>query len=497
MSKVKLSAKAKTAKEAGAPIEAFCEVIRGGHALGADGKPMKKLVAVIGLWCHALHGEDQREELFKAAGILAGVHTLLEKGNMEDRHAAMGCLVALAASEKHFMDVVTHRVISTATAQLLGEHLRSKLPASQMLALAAARSEFGARVSDAALPALVGVLKSGAPGWAQTRGTQLYAAQALKSLVQNVEGDAPDVRQLRRLHAVQLGVVPGLVSLVAYAPRLPDPPVVPACINVLFPGVGGKRSGKKKSASKGAGEVPLGQKDIIATVAAACLRCLALVPEFVDHLMGCGGLPALAHCLLSANEEQAAHLTGVLWELAAEPEVSHAVVACHSVTLLLHVIARSISSVPSRRRARAKAGVKPQAKGARPPRGEQGEALRPINFHDVAVCNATGALHHLTFDDAAKAQVGAVPGGCAILAECLKAGNPQTYENAVGALWNVGLDAANAEALLHAQAPSFVTHPVPAAWMTQRVVISGEGFDRPAATDGSFLTQQYNEKLFP
>lgn len=31
--KVKLSAKAKTAKEAGAPIEAFCDVIRGGHSL--------------------------------------------------------------------------------------------------------------------------------------------------------------------------------------------------------------------------------------------------------------------------------------------------------------------------------------------------------------------------------------------------------------------------------------------------------------------------------
>lgn len=59
---------------------------------------------------HNVHLALQRDELFKAAGILAGVHTLLEKGDVEDRHAAMGCLVALAASEKHFMEVVTYRV---------------------------------------------------------------------------------------------------------------------------------------------------------------------------------------------------------------------------------------------------------------------------------------------------------------------------------------------------------------------------------------------------
>jgi hypothetical protein len=32
-------------------------------------------------------------------------------------------------------------------------------------------------------------------------------------------------------------------------------------------------------------------------------------------------------------------------------------------------------------------------------------ALDPINFADLAVCNAAGALHHLTFIDEAKLQV--------------------------------------------------------------------------------------------
>jgi hypothetical protein len=37
--------------------------------------------------------------------------------------------------------------------------------------------------------------------------------------------------------------------------------------------------------------------------------------------------------------------------------------------------------------------------------------------------------------------------GLAILVACLRVGNPTTYENAVGALWNVGLDVNNTAAL--------------------------------------------------
>lgn len=71
-----------------------------------------------------LEFSSQRDELFKAAGMLAGVHTLLEKGDVEDRHAAMGCLVALAASEKHFMDVVTYRVGTAVEDQQIQERVQ-------------------------------------------------------------------------------------------------------------------------------------------------------------------------------------------------------------------------------------------------------------------------------------------------------------------------------------------------------------------------------------
>ncbi len=38
-------------------------------------------------------------------------------------------------------------------------------------------------------------------------------------------------------------------------------------------------------------------------------------------------------------------------------------------------------------------------------RAERSKPPPPVNFPDVAVCNAAGALHHMTFLDEAKAQV--------------------------------------------------------------------------------------------
>lgn len=66
----------------------------------------------------------------------------------------------------------------------------------------------------------------------------------------------------------------------------------------------------------------------------------------------------------------------------------------------------------------------------------------PPCFSDIAVCNAAGALQHLTFLDSAKQALAAV-GGAPILTGCLKLSNPQTYENVTGTLWNVGLDVRN------------------------------------------------------
>eukprot|EP00955_Chlamydomonas_euryale_P055678 356183-Chlamydomonas_euryale.AAC.2 len=100
---------------------------------------------------------------------------------------------------------------------------------------------------------------------------------------------------------------------------------------------------------------------------------------------------------------------------------------------------------------------RPKPKGLEPP--------PPPNFADVAVCSACGALHHLTFLDEAKLQLGELGSvGPAILVAASRTGNPTTYENATGALWNVGLDVSNTLQLRAAAAPAYLA--VPAGWLT-------------------------------
>lgn len=57
---------------------------------------------------------------------------------------------------------------------------------------------------------------------------QTHAAHTLRLLLDNVEGEAPEVRQLRRMAVLQMGAVAPLAAMVAYTPRLPPPALMPA-----------------------------------------------------------------------------------------------------------------------------------------------------------------------------------------------------------------------------------------------------------------------------
>jgi hypothetical protein len=74
-----------------------------------------------------------------------------------------------------------------------------------------------------------------------------------------------------------------------------------------------------------------------------------------------------------------------------------------------------------------------------------------------------GALHHLSFLDEAKQQLGQSP-QLRLLVELLLRGkaDSQTYDNLVGCLWNVGLLAENGPRLAAAGAPAHLVRPVPA-----------------------------------
>jgi len=423
------------------------------------GKPVRKGEAALQLWSHALGGEAHREEIFKGQ-CTTHIITLLEKGDHDDKFAAVGLLSVLVLSDKHIQEVVNGKVISSAAQLLMGEHSRSKQPASQLLSYLAHRAEYSSRVADLALPALMEALMDAGPGWAQARQTQYHAAAAIKSLIENVQGESSETKQQRRLVLLEMGAIPVMIRLIGYEPRLPIPAHIPAP-----PPPMGKK-GPAKSAAKDAKKaaIPAGRKDRIATVAAACMRFLALCPKFVDELIASGTLQPFVTALLTPNEELAAYIAGILWEICAEQDVARQVLECGAVPALLHVCSTFLAA------AAAKKTVKKKKKGERaaPSRQERGtEPPPPPNYADAAVCNAAGALHHLTFLDDAKLQVGRCT-GIPILAACLRTPNIQTYENATGALWNVGLDANNTAALMNAGTPDYLAQPVPESWLGDR-----------------------------
>lgn len=122
-------------------------------------------------------------------------------------------------------------------------------------------------------------------------------------------------------------------------------------------------------------------------------------------------------------------------------QVPYPIFECNDVIILYFCIIIGVRHVIScAAEAAKKADDKKDPKEKK--RSAEAAAPEPPCFPDIAVCNAAGALHHLTFLDTGKQQFVA-NGGAPILTACLKVANPQTYENATGALWNVGLDVRN------------------------------------------------------
>ena len=122
------------------------------------------------------------------------------------------------------------------------------------------------------------------------RLAQLAAASALKTMIENTEGDNPDIKSHRRAGIIQLGAVPALLHLITYAPRMPPPAHMPAPLAAAAAG-GKKKAGGVAGVAKGKKDrsscnTPQGGKDLTATLAAACLRFLALSPGFVQELLG-------------------------------------------------------------------------------------------------------------------------------------------------------------------------------------------------------------------
>lgn len=429
-----------------------CEIVKSSGAI--QDKPVHKVDALLIIWSHAMKGEVEREEIFKTA-VLPNIQQLLDKGTVEDKFGAIGALSALAVSEKHVAELVTNKIITLAAAMLVGDHARCKCPAANLLSLLAYRPEYSNKVADIALIPLARALMDKGPGWAQALQIQLICATTLKTLIENVQGDNSEVKQARRVALVNIGLVPWLSQLISCTPSMPKPIQYPA----PYPQGKGTTGGGKGKSDK---IFPQGKRQAIATASAACLRFLALCPGFVDQLLGSGCLQGLIDALVTSSDSQAAYLCGILWEICSDASVALQVLKCGAVPALLHVLSKNLAG------ALPKKGSKKGAKKAtNAPVVKKADSNDPvINYNELAVCNASGALHHLSFLDEAKVEI-ADPknGGSAMLIACLRC-QEITYENASGTLWNLGTDVASAELMKESQAPDYLAQPVPFTWLT-------------------------------
>ena len=193
-------------------------------------------------------------------------------------------------------------------------------------------------------------------------------------------------------------------------------------------------------------------------------------------------LVALLGCSSDAIK---AYVAGTIWELACSPGNCQQLLHVEAVAALLGVV-RATTHVAGK--SSKKKGKKGGKKGGKEePKADQGKGkgkqgkdgasgsgrgkdgvamLRPALETDPAVAaatalsNATGALHHLSFLDEAKEQLG-VLGAVPLLLKLQQGAEGQVYDNVVGILWNAATLAENKPLLEQAKAPGFLVNPVP------------------------------------
>ncbi|WIA42913.1 hypothetical protein OEZ86_008827 [Tetradesmus obliquus] len=368
---------------------------------------------------------SQKEELLKLA-VLPRLLQLMEgrAADAEAAYAAAGCLAFLVQHPKWLAEVSATGALTNKPA--LVPRLEPCL--STLLALLA---------------------EAGGPGWAGGRQLSTAAAGVLQALLEPSEYEPEPAKQLRRQSCLASGAV-------------------------------GMLLGQLQGAS---GPLLLS--------AAACLRFMALAPGAAEVL---AGDPAVARQLLQllsrGGDGVRAFVSGITWELAAAPLPAQQLLEAGAVPVLLGVVQATAAAAGAKsgkegskgkkkgdssskdgaagKAGQQKEGSKGAAAGKAPEAGRQpaSELLQdPAAAAAVALCNATGALHHLSFIDEAKQQLGQSP-QLRLLVELLLRGkaDSQTYDNLVGCLWNVGLLAENGPRLAAAGAPAHLVHPVPARW---------------------------------
>mmetsp|Transcript_20281 Transcript_20281/g.44396 ORF Transcript_20281/g.44396 Transcript_20281/m.44396 type:complete len:159 (-) Transcript_20281:282-758(-) len=104
-------------------------------------------------------------------------------------------------------------------------------------------------------------------------------------------------------------------------------------------------------------------------------------------------------------------------------------------------------------------------KGKAKPKKKKGAALPPVV--DLAIQNAAGALHHLSF---LESTIRLMVEARAIhpLVGLLESRNLETFRHATGVLYNIALDPDNYQELVDCRAPAYLTRPLHNRWLISK-----------------------------
>lgn len=215
------------------------------------------------------------------------------------------------------------------------------------------------------------------------------------------------------------------------------------------------------------GEDTDGHTHLSSTVIAVCLLGHSLTRNAARTAAPAAGhaqlITQLVPLLRSTSDATRAYLCGLLWELATEPALAQQLLAAQAVAGLLRVVqdtSHAAGGGKKKKKGGSKKGGKEEAGGSGPVLQQDLEA-DPVLAASTALRNATGALHHLSFQDEAKLQLG-TPAAVKLLSTLLRSADGQLYDNLVGVFWNMAMCADNKPVLAEANVPPFLAQPVPA-----------------------------------
>lgn len=327
----------------------------------------------------------------------------LAAGVPEERHVILGCVACLLQHSKVMADLVG-----------------TSSTFHKLLLTLAQNPELVPKM-EAVLPALIYALKHDTPGWADMKKIHMVAAQTVRRLIEISDFEEEKVKQERREMLVGGGTLVPLVHM-------------------------------------------LGRGNVEAqTASSACLRFLALSPGFIPAVLEADLLPVMSQILTEAKDEPRSFICGALWDIAADPEAASALAQCGGVQALMAVVSDTSKSMLGKTKKRPEAKLAPLSakRGVLPP------PPPPDPPAVVALCNATGALLHMSFLDEVKKELGEDQASLNMLVNLLKSTHLTVYDNVVGTLWNLAMDPANQQALKSAHAPKYLISPVPSRWLNR------------------------------